>query len=450
MIRKSFTYQLFIFLATWGLSFNLLAQTYEYRLILVDFETRDPLENVRVACDDISKVLFTPKSGEIEWDDAALDSLNFSFRLIGYEPLDLTVFSQRDSLQIVFMLPAQTVLPTVEISILPKVVYSNDTMNVADYAFTKQGMLLLTYTQERRWKRAEEAKVTLYMGCQLVLLDQDNHVVQAVSLDEDCKHFYKDCPGEIFLYTRHDMYWINLQSNGISYSRVEQEDFSKSIEPIVDTIDHLVYYSNYNKEFPAFDYYQYNSADSSFELVQHIEDEAMMRMLRSEYKYLTPREKLDAYRFEMETGMDKEVVAAYMRGFQNTHYYEPLNAPLFAQKDGVCIFDHHHHEVSQFDLDNKTGAKYEIKHHLVKRPKWLEKIWHDKSNEAFYTAYYRNGFTELHRITPGLEIKKCMDLTYQFVDFIAVRDNFVYYIYRPFESSQNRYLYKERIQSGMH
>ena len=44
-----------------------------------------------------------------------------------------------------------------------------------------------------------------------------------------------------------------------------------------------------------------------------------------------------------------------------------------------------------------------------------------------------------------LVIHTLLDLNLRYIDKIAIQDNFVYYIYRPFESTQKKFLYKERL-----
>jgi hypothetical protein len=36
-------------------------------------------------------------------------------------------------------------------------------------------------------------------------------------------------------------------------------------------------------------------------------------------------------------------------------------------------------------------------------------------------------------------------LEFRYIDKIAIQNNFVYYVYRPFESTQKKFLYKERL-----
>ena len=45
-------------------------------------------------------------------------------------------------------------------------------------------------------------------------------------------------------------------------------------------------------------------------------------------------------------------------------------------------------------------------------------------------------------------IGKTTKLKFRFIENIKIEKGYVYYIYRPFESSQKRFLYKEKLAKG--
>ena len=65
---------------------------------------------------------------------------------------------------------------------------------------------------------------------------------------------------------------------------------------------------------------------------------------------------------------------------------------------------------------------------------------------AIYAVYERAGISYLGllNISTG-EISEKAKLNFKYIDQIKVYNNEVYYVYRPFESAQKRYLYKERL-----
>jgi beta-galactosidase beta subunit len=60
--------------------------------------------------------------------------------------------------------------------------------------------------------------------------------------------------------------------------------------------------------------------------------------------------------------------------------------------------------------------------------------------------FQKNGYTYLREIdrTTGV-VKKSFKLHFKYVDRIQIIDGQVYYVYRPFESTQKKFIYRENI-----
>ncbi len=341
-------------------------------------------------------------------------------------------------------------LPEINIRSTPDTVWSSNTVNVADFAFSGKNLLLLTYVQELRWKKHDKSKTTMFQQCELILVDSSRSEFAKCRVPEEAIKFYVDYLGEIFLQCRKTTFYVSINGDSIVLEKIDAEQFNHAILPVVDTIGPLTYFSNYNADYPAFEYMIYDKADSSVKTFRYMVDEEMMKMFRSEYKYLDSRGKLEALRFEINTGIDKEIIAAYMNGFQNTYYYEALNTPLLLVNDTLVIFDHHHDKLYRFDSRGQSIDSALIQYHKVKRPdRWGEKITKDKRTERIYTSYTRNGITYIREInTSNGHVGASFRLQNKYVDKIRISGGYVYYIYRPYESAQKRFLYKEHVGNG--
>ena len=73
----------------------------------------------------------------------------------------------------------------------------------------------------------------------------------------------------------------------------------------------------------------------------------------------------------------------------------------------------------------------------------------DKLEELIYAIYNGGGYTYVRQIKyrTGF-IGKTTKLKFRFIENIKIEKGYVYYIYRPFESSQKRFLYKEKLAKG--
>jgi hypothetical protein len=136
-----------------------------------------------------------------------------------------------------------------------------------------------------------------------------------------------------------------------------------------------------------------------------------------------------------------------MRGFQHTYYHQELYAPLVIFGDTICVFDHVHNEVSSYSKDTKLLNKKKLDYHLIKgEGKWLGKIWKDNISGDIYSAYEKGGKVRIIQIYPNKERWKWRNqLEKSYVQKIKIRGGHIYYIYKPFESTKKRYLYKEKI-----
>lgn len=339
------------------------------------------------------------------------------------------------------------ILNEVNISNRPDTVWGDEKLNVADFAFIKSDLLLLTYDHELRWKKQHESHTTLFEDCQLILLDSNEKEITRCEVPDIAIRFYTKYLGEVFLQCRNALYYVWFDGKKIFLEELPYEQFRENYEPVIDTSAQFNYLSNYSESFPEFYYMRNTKGDTALYRFRRIIDEQMMEIFRSEYKYLDPRDKLEAFRYELKTGIDKEIVGGYMSGFAKSIYYHPLNVPMFLNDDTLTMFDHHHNRIVRFNAIGQAIDSAEIRYHLMKKPyKWGERIIRDQTTRKFYTYFQTSGLTDVISInTSNGATGKATRLTHPYVEKIRMRNGWIYYVYRPFESLQTRYLYRERI-----
>ena len=102
----------------------------------------------------------------------------------------------------------------------------------------------------------------------------------------------------------------------------------------------------------------------------------------------------------------------------------------------------------QIDLDPlKNKQSISISYHLINgKEKWKQPMLFDEIENKAYALFQKGG--QLYLRTIDLEtggITESFKIHYRFVERIKVVGGKVYYIYRPFESSQKKFIYSERI-----
>lgn len=365
-------------------------------------------------------------------------SVAYTHRVYESGETTVDVKGNEDTIQVVVDLVSQRIQYVGEVVVkpvgVPYEVYGSQRVSVADFEIQPDGRLLLLAYPKRLTKGSE----LLYAEGQKVL-----NSFQVPGVAEELVHDYR---GNTHIVCENAVYGIYISDEQIGIGTLEKEYFLKYIMPIVDTNRSKMYFSNFNKDYPAFDYFAFDQLDSTYSKLINIEDELMMELYRSEYKWVDVRTKLWAKNKELQTGIDAEIWVG-ANYFTQSIYYKELYAPMFHRNDSVFIFDYYKDKLYTFDyLGNRLDSVGIYHHYQPKSTGWKKDLMQDRETGQIYARFEKNGYTYIGRIdTKTGEIGERVRLEYRWVDKVAVYDNFVYYIYRPYESTQKKYLYKEEL-----
>lgn len=357
-----------------------------------------------------------------------------------YESSDLqfTARAKDDTLNFNVLLVSQRVQYVGEVVVkpigTPYIVFSSERISVADFEVRNDGKLILL-TYPKRLKKGSD-----------LLLTEGQNVLNSFHVPGVAEELVRDYRGNTHVICEENVYGIILNKDELQIAQIEKPYFLKYLMPIVDTNSSKMYFSNFSANYPAFDYFAYDLLDSTYRQIVNIKDELMMEMYRSEYKWMDVRTKLWAKNKELETGIDAEIWVG-ANYFTKSIYYKELYAPLFHRNDSLFVFDYYADKLLTF---NKYGDKLDsvsIYHHYQpKSTGWKKSLIQDHITGQIYARFEKDGNSYLGLIdTKTGEIKERIKLEYKYVEKIAVNDNFVYYIYRPFESAQKKFLYKEEL-----
>lgn len=328
----------------------------------------------------------------------------------------------------------------------PDTVFASTLRHVADLAILNDKLILLTAEKEDRWKRHDNSSTVSHKNCSLILLDENQEPLDSIAVPEQGIQFYTDYLREVFLITESITYRCSLEQNQLKLQPVDPESFELHIIPALDTLSSVLYYSTFDPDFPAFDYLAHFGEGLSDSVLVHIEDKLQMELLRSEYKYMDTRDKLMAFRMELKTGIDKEIIAAWMTGFSKSLYASPVYAPCFIIKDSICIFDHTASQLLRFDENRNPDTPLQFNYHETQNALKWKRLVHDKGKEDVFSLYQRNGYAYLRRINLSSgQTEEAYRLYFRYPDKVLVHKGVIYYTYRPFESAQKRYLYSENL-----
>lgn len=404
------------------------------------------IEGVIVYCKSPARQTRSDKQGHygilIDYKAGAV----LEFRIIGHKTVYRTITSnllnniKGDTLHLdIVMEPELIILKETPIYAKngPDTVIGNWHFFIEDYAFADSGRyLLLTFE-----KNLKSAKV--------MLADNDQKIISQAVVPVEAINLYKDYQGHVNVMCKDSAFRIHIfPDNHIALMALPYRDFCDRMLPCVDTIGGKILFSNYNRDYPAFTYFAYDPHDTSVMSIRPIVDVELLAQYNWEFDYLLPKDRLYARKMEAYTGIDKRIIAATMTGFPKSIFYTPLYAPMFTVHDTVCVFDHYSDTLFLYDKAGKQIHASKISyHHPANWKEWDRSIHQDEVTGELYARFEKGGFYYLKRIDIATgQLTGSFKITSQYVKHIHIRNGDVFYIYRPTESIQKKYLYKERLE----
>lgn len=409
---------------------------------VTDDSTQTALQHVSIQIQNSTYNTYTNKQGRYRLTVPSKKHVAIVFKLLGYVTrVKETELSEiTDSVDVSPALkPDPKSLPTVDIyaKSRPDTIAGSPAYSIYDFDFYEDKFILLTAVKSLR-------------DAVLKLSDLNGKTLTSFTVPKDgglAKEFYRDYMGYTNLVCEHYIYRINMYHDRFVLIPLAVEDVNAFIKPILDTINGKVIYTDYWKDYPLFNYYAFNEKDSARSKLISIEDKELMHAYNFEYYSLKPNEKLAARRIAMDLNTDKRIIASLMSGFTKSMFYEPLYAPLYVVKDTICVFDHYKNQLFHI---NRNGEKIDSLNISYNHPKnwkeWKNVMLKDDIENKIYAVYEKNGRKYIKEISlqNGKEKGK-YTLQFHSADKLKIHDGYAYYIYRPFESTQEKFFYRELI-----
>lgn len=320
----------------------------------------------------------------------------------------------------------------------PETLVAKPFYSIFDFDFYEDKLLLLSSERSLNSARVE-------------LSDYSGKIITTFNIPKSAgtaKHFFHDYEGYTDLVCEDSVFRIDVLNNQMMVSTIPQKDFTKYILPVADTLKQTYYYQDQWLHYPQFNYYHLKNSDTVSSLLKTVSNEELMRLYNLEYYYLKSGQQLEARRAAKYYKTDVHIIAAMMSGFTNSMYYEPLYAPLFILKDTVCIFNHHNNYLYHYSNSSQLIDSVKINYHHPKNwREWKKQLIIDKKESKVYAFFSKDGHHYLKNIDfrTGTIVSQ-YNLKHHSAERIKIRDGYIYYVYRPFGSTQERFLYRERIE----
>lgn len=401
------------------------------------------VEGAVVSCPSPARYSHSNSKGKYALLLTRKSGLVIEFRHAAFESKKITITnamlsaSPGDTIRIdVVLTPKITELTVVDIFSGPDTIFGNWKFFVEDFMFVDENrMVLLTFE-----KSLKESKV--------LLVDRDQKILSSIDVPVESKELYRDYQGNINVMCIDSAFRVKVvPPSQVLLLALPYKDFCDRMLPCVDTCGGQILFSNYVEQYPAFSYFAYNPADTTIRKLRYVVDGPLLDSYNWEFDFLKPKDRLYARKMELYTGIDKRVIAATMTGFPNSIYFTPLYAPMFVKNDTVCVFDHYADSLFLYNRSMKLIGASKIDYHHPKNWKeWDRQIHQDEITGELYARFEKGGFYTLKKIDIKTgKISGEYKIGNPWVKHIRIRNGDVYYIYRPKDSIQTKYLYREHL-----
>lgn len=362
------------------------------------------------------------------------------FRHLGFQSQTKMIKAKDSSNSVIYLKEDVFELPTIDVNTVqkPETLVGKPDYSVVDFDFYEDKFILLTTP-----KSMLKTSLRLSDATGKIL-----HTLEVPAYAGEAQGFFRDYTGGTLLLCKDTILKVDVMANTLFLWHLSPKNFDTQIKPIQDSLKGRYYFSNQWPDFPLFSYYSTLGNDSAARKLKTIVNTELMKLYNLEYEYLPPRQKLEARRLADYYKTDKTIMAALMSGFTKSMFYEPLYAPLFILNDTICIFDHHSDQLFHFDKTERLLDSVRISYHHPKRWRdWKRQIYKDDTENKLYAVYSKDGHQYLKHIHYQTgKVEGIYHLQHHSATKIKLKGNHAYYIYRPFESTQEKFLYKEKIQ----
>ncbi len=396
----------------------------------------EPIPFVNIRESGSGKRLNTDEKGEFKISLSGKKAV-FRFTTVGYDTTYYSVSLLKDTIRFTIKMKYRVSIfnPVDIFASRPDTVIGSQKFFIEDFEFYGDQFILLTFE-----KKPEKSKV--------MLASEEQKVISVFDVPVNAQELYKDFLGNVNVIGKDSVYRVLVENEKVRLVALPPDDFENMIKPCIDTINGKIVFSDYREDYPEFNYYTWDRDDSSATKFKNVIDEDLSLMYSFEYDYLKPRQKVYARKVEMATGIDKREIAAYMTNFAQSRYFTPLYAPLFVIRDTMYLFEHYKNQLYKLNKDGKLLDSVPINYHKpLKWREWRRKLIREERSDRIFGLFQKDGYYFLKEIDKSKgQVMATNKLHFPYVGKIRVKDGYAYYIYRPFESLQTKYLYKELLK----
>ena len=405
---------------------------------VISFNTKKPISGAVVKWSNGKQFAVTDEQGEF-----AIPSSNNGYvvQSIGYYDYTTTKIGR-----LIELIEQIYQMPVISITDAPDSVFGSVKYSVGDFVWWNGMLTMLLYEHEKLFKPASE-KRDLWEDAWIAQIDSFGKIVASFHINESAERFHLTPTGLCFVLTENSVF--QLQSEPFLHlDKLSYESFRQEYEPICGFLNSNIVFHTFTEEYPEFSYYMLKEDNENPIELEHVADSLTMELFKSEYKYMNGRAKRIAYQYELDYGVPKEIVAGQMTQFKESLYYQDPIAKIIQLEDHWSIFNISQKTVVTVNSEGAMINRLRMEgsrnlSSISSKEKILSVQFDSEKKEMICFTQLRTGESMLNLLKEDgtLELKK--NLYWQHIRNPQIKNGRVYYLYRPFESRNNWYLYSE-------
>ena len=405
---------------------------------VISFNTKKPISGAVVKWSNGKQFAVTDEQGEF-----AIPSSNNGYvvQSIGYYDYTTTKIGR-----LIELTEQIYQMPVISITDAPDSVFGSVKYSVGDFVWWNGMLTMLLYEHEKLFKPASE-KRDLWEDAWIAQIDSFGKIVASFHINEPAERFHLTPTGLCFVLTENSVF--QLQSEPFLHlDKLSYESFRQEYEPICGFLNSNIVFHTFTEEYPEFSYYMLKEDNENPIELEHVADSLTMELFKSEYKYMNGRAKGIAYQYELDYGVPKEIVAGQMTQFKESLYYQDPIAKIIQLEDHWSIFNISQKTVVTVNSEGAMINRLRMEgsrnlSSISSKEKILSVQFDSEKKEMICFTQLRTGESMLNLLKEDgtLELKK--NLYWQHIRNPQIKNGRVYYLYRPFESRNNWYLYSE-------
>ncbi len=415
-----------------------LASIAQQRGKVISFNTKKPITGAVVKWTNGKQFAVTDEKGEFA---IPVSNNGYVVQSIGYYD-----YTSTNLTKVVELVEQIYQLPVLGITDAPDSVFGSVKYSVGDFVWWNGKLTMLLYEHEKLIKPISETR-DLWENAWIAQVDSFGKIVSSFHINEPAERFHQTPTGACFVLTEHSVFQLQAEPY-LHLDKLSYESFRQEFEPICGFLNSNIVFHTFTEEYPEFSYFLLKEGSSEPQELTRIADSLTMELFKSEYKYMNGRAKRIAYQYELDYGVPKEIVAGQMTRFKDSPYYRDPVAKIVQHENYWSIFNISQGEVLSINSEGVPMKRVKMcgdrnLSNLPTKEKILNVQYDLEKKEVVCFTQLRTGESSFNVLKEdgSLEFKK--NLYWQHVRNPQIKNGRVYYLYRPYESRNNWYLYAE-------